>query len=181
MTSWSIPLREVLWETNTVAPALFTCFCRERNPACPGVLVFLSVLPSQACDRGCGCVVMSGLGVGSPSHLPSWDQLPLEEDSVSFLQSRAQEAPPSRQALVARASTSRPWATYSRATSTHSLCRNQVNGMSLSPCPQRAGQGLPASLAPSALHDQMIVGLCRLLRPSATSPPASWQGMGPFL
>lgn len=108
VTSWLIPLREVLWETNTVAPALFTCFCRERNPACPGVLVFWSVLPSPACDRGCGCVVMSGLSVGSSSHLPSWDQPPLEEASVSFLRSRAQEAPPSRQALVPQASTSRP-------------------------------------------------------------------------
>lgn len=45
-----------------------------------------------------------------------------------------------------------------------------MNRMSLSPCSQRAGQGLPTSLAPSTLHDQMIVGgLCRPLRPSATS------------
>lgn len=38
------------------------------------------------------------------------------------------------------------------------LHRSRVNRMSLSPCSQRAGQGLPANLAPSVLHDHVIVG-----------------------
>lgn len=174
MTSWSIPLREVLWEKRTVAPALFTCFCRERNPACPGVLVFLSVLPSQACDRGCGCVVMSGPSVGSPAHLPSQDQPPPCRGPVSFLQPRAQEAPPSRQALVARASTADPW-----ATSTHSPCRNQVNGMSLPLSPKGRPRAAcqPGSVSPAGPNDsralQAAQALCYL-------PPCQLARDGPF-
>ena len=49
------------------------------------------------------------------------------------------------------------------------LHRSRVNRMSLSPCPQRAGQGLPANLAPSVLHDQVIVG--GLFYPGPLLPP----------
>lgn len=69
-----------LWEKNTVVPVLFTCFCREQNP---GLLVFLSVLPSQACDRGlwlhCNVWAVSGeffpptqLGTSYPWKRPSY-------------------------------------------------------------------------------------------------------------
>lgn len=147
MTSWSIPSLRSLWEKNTIVPVLFTCFCREQNP---GLLVFLSVLPSQACDRGlwlhCNVWAVSGeffppaqLGTSHPWKRPSY------VCSIAWISG----------ALM--------------ATSKSSHSRNRMSRMSLSPCSQRAGQGLPASLAPSTLHDQMIVGLCRLLRPSATS------------
>lgn len=56
------------------------------------------------------------------------------------------------------------------------LYRNRVNRMSLSPCPQRAGQGLPAKLAPSALRDQMVVG--GLCYPGPLLPPTLPSGKG---
>lgn len=54
-----------LCKKNTVALALFTCFYQERNPARPRVLVFLSAIGAR------GCVVMSGLCLGTPSHFPA--------------------------------------------------------------------------------------------------------------
>lgn len=95
LTSRSIPLQEILWETNAAAPALFTCFCGERSPARPGLLVFLSVLPSQACDRGLWvrCDVWAMSGESATPAQPGASR-PLEEASFSFLWFRAQEAPP---------------------------------------------------------------------------------------
>ena len=113
VTSWSLPLWGILREKNTVAPALFPCLCRDRNPACPGALVLLSVLPSQACDRGVRlcCSVWAMSGECFPPAQPGTSH-PLEEASISFLWPNAQGAPPPvtppSGALVARASTSLP-------------------------------------------------------------------------
>ncbi|KAF6125133.1 hypothetical protein HJG60_009678 [Phyllostomus discolor] len=161
-------------------------FLSGGQPCLPGALLFVSGWPARACDRACGCVVVSGPRLGSRQAFalarPTPGR-PLGGASGSFLPSKVQGAPPCRRGLW--------WHTCPQLTPGPRIqdpplptvpCRNQVNGMSLSPCPQRAGQGLPAGLAPSALRDQMLVGeLCRLPGPSATSHPASRRGMGPFL
>lgn len=156
-----------LWEKNTVALALFTCFYQERNPACPRVLVFLSVIGA------CGCVVMSGPCLGTPSHLPSQGlaipvkRLPFPSYGIgsTTFGTCIREPTPGLPTLGPPPPTV--------------LYRNRVNRMSLSPCPQRAGQGLPANLAPSVLYNQVIVGglatqaLCYL-------PPCHRARDGPF-
>ena len=84
-------------------------FLSGEKSRLPGVLVFLSVLPSQACDRG-SWVRCNVWAVSRESFTPAQPLTshPPEEASVSFLLSKAQEAPPSRRALVARVSPSRP-------------------------------------------------------------------------
>jgi hypothetical protein len=78
-------LRNPVGEKN-IAPELFTCFCWERNPVCLGLLVFLSVLPSQAYDRGLWphCNVWALSGESFPSAQLGTSHL-LKEVLVPFL------------------------------------------------------------------------------------------------
>ena len=79
-------LRNLVGKKNIVAPALFTCLCGEEILPALGCWVFLSVLPSQACDRGfwlhCNVWVVS-----EECFLPAqpWTSHLLEEADISIL------------------------------------------------------------------------------------------------
>ena len=172
-TSWSIPLWGILWGKNTVAPALFTCLWGERNPACPGVLcVFVCCHPRPVIGAG-GYIVISGPYLGVLPACTARDQPPpwrgyflLMMKGTGSITSHDTIFRSSGDMCIHGPPPGRPTCGPPLPTV---LYRSRVNRMSLSPCPQRASQGLPFNLTPSVLHDQAIVG--RLCYPGLLLPP----------
>ena len=173
-------LRNLVGKEYCSSCSVYMFLCRKK-PCLPwGVGCFCLCCHPRPAIGACGYIVMSGPWAVVWGVLPTFPPSqpgtshPLEEASFSFLWCKAEGAPPPMTppsgARRAHASMSLPPGLPTRGPLLPTvLYRSRVNRMSLSPCPQRAGQGLPANLAPSVLHDQVTIG--GLCYPGPLLPP----------
>ena len=162
-------------------------FLWRKKPCLPwGVGCFCLCCHPRPAIGACGYIVMSGPCLGSPSHLPSQGlAIPLKRLPFPSYDARHREHHLPWHHLQELRWHVHPWAsawaTYRRPTSTHSPVQEsskQDVSEPLSPKGRPRAARQPGSISPAWPSDSWWA---LLPRPSATSHPAIWQGMGPFL